>query len=40
MLGISELQYAFDQKYRTLEGRDVIDFMVRDPANPLPSSPA
>ncbi|WP_348698085.1 alpha-E domain-containing protein [Duganella fentianensis] len=34
MLGISELQQAFDQKYQTLEGRAVIDFMVRDPANP------
>jgi len=34
MLGISELQHAFDQKYQTLEGRAVIDFMVRDPANP------
>lgn len=34
MLGISELQHAFDQKYQTLEARAVIDFMVRDPANP------
>jgi uncharacterized alpha-E superfamily protein len=34
MLGISELQQRFDEKYRTLEGRAVIDFMVRDPANP------
>ncbi|MBA5635494.1 alpha-E domain-containing protein [Duganella sp. LX20W] len=34
LLGISELQAAFDQKYQSLEGREVIDFMVRDPANP------
>ncbi|MET0268326.1 MAG: alpha-E domain-containing protein [Duganella sp.] len=34
MLGISELQAAFDEKYQTLEAREVIDFMVRDPANP------
>lgn len=33
LLGISELQYAFDQKYQSLEGREVIDFMVRDPGN-------
>ena len=34
LLGISELQSAFDQKYQSLEGREVIDFMVRDPDNP------
>ena len=34
LLGISELQYAFNQKYQSLEGREVIDFMVRDPGNP------
>ena len=34
MLGISELQSAFDRKYDTLEARAVIDFMVRDPDNP------
>ncbi len=33
LLGISELQYAFNQKYQSLEGREVIDFMVRDPGN-------
>ena len=33
LLGTSELQHAFDQKYRSLEGREVIDFMVRDPDN-------
>jgi len=33
LLGISELQYAFNQKYTSLEGREVIDFMVRDPGN-------
>ena len=34
LLGISELQVAFNQKYQSLEGREVIDFMVRDPGNP------
>jgi uncharacterized alpha-E superfamily protein len=34
MLGISELQEDFDKKYPKLTGRDVIDFMTRDPANP------
>src|SRR5476649_549872 len=34
MLGISELQQAFDAKYSTLHAREVIDFMVRDPDNP------
>jgi uncharacterized alpha-E superfamily protein len=34
MLGISELQPAFDAKYPLLTARDVLDFMVRDPSNP------
>ena len=34
MLGISELQAAFDAKYPLLTARDVLDFMVRDPTNP------
>ncbi len=34
MLGISELQPAFDAKYPLLSARDVLDFMVRDPTNP------
>lgn len=34
MLGISELQSAYDQQHSTLQARAVIDFMVRDPANP------
>ncbi|MFS2002543.1 alpha-E domain-containing protein [Duganella sp. CT11-25] len=34
MLGISELQSAFDRKYQSLQAREVIDFMVRDPDNP------
>ena len=33
MLGISELQAAYDAKHKTLEAREVIDFMVRDPDN-------
>jgi uncharacterized alpha-E superfamily protein len=33
MLGISELQSAFDRKYGLLTPRDVLDFMVRDPQN-------
>jgi uncharacterized alpha-E superfamily protein len=33
LLGISELQSAFDKKYKSLEAREVIDFMVRDPDN-------
>ena len=32
-LGISELQPAFDSRYQTLNARDVLDFMVRDPQN-------
>jgi len=34
MLGISELQYAFDQKHRSLDAAKVLDFMVRDRSNP------
>ena len=34
ILGISELQSAFDAKYDVLSQKDVIDFMVRDPGNP------
>jgi uncharacterized alpha-E superfamily protein len=34
MLGISELQAAFDAKYPLLAARDVLDFMVCDPTNP------
>lgn len=34
ILGISELQEAFDAKYDVLSQKDVIDFMVRDPGNP------
>jgi len=34
MLGISELQEAFDAKYPLLTAHDVLDFMVRDPTNP------
>lgn len=34
MLGISELQAAFDAKYDSLDVRNVLDFMVRDPSNP------
>jgi uncharacterized alpha-E superfamily protein len=33
MLGISELQAAFDAKYPMLTARDVLDFMVRDPTH-------
>ena len=33
MLGISELQPAFDAKFAGLTPRDVLDFMVRDPLN-------
>jgi uncharacterized alpha-E superfamily protein len=33
LLGISELQQSFEEKYKSLEGREVIDFMVRDPGN-------
>jgi uncharacterized alpha-E superfamily protein len=34
MLGISELQAAFDAKYPMLTAGEVLDFMVRDPTNP------
>jgi uncharacterized alpha-E superfamily protein len=34
ILGISELQEAFDAKYDVLTQKDVINFMVRDPDNP------
>ncbi|SFU58831.1 alpha-E domain-containing protein [Pseudoduganella namucuonensis] len=34
MLGISELQSAYDKKHSKLDARSVIDFMVRDPSNP------
>lgn len=34
MLGISELQDAFDAKYALLSAAEVLDFMVRDPTNP------
>jgi uncharacterized alpha-E superfamily protein len=34
LLGISELQEAFDRKYAAPLAREVIDFMVRDPDNP------
>ena len=34
MLGISELQTAFDAKYGVFNAHDVLDFMVRDPDNP------
>jgi len=33
VLGISELQPAFDEKYGLVSRKDVIDFMVRDPDN-------
>lgn len=34
MLGISELQSAFDHQYGILTKKDVLDFMVRDTMNP------
>lgn len=34
MLGISELQGAFDARYDTLDAKNVLAFMVTDPANP------
>jgi uncharacterized alpha-E superfamily protein len=34
LLGISELQPAFDDKYPAITHKDVIDFMVKDPENP------
>ena len=33
ILGISELQEAYDKRHPTLTPKDVIDFMVRDPSN-------
>ncbi|MGS0741151.1 alpha-E domain-containing protein [Glaciimonas sp. GG7] len=33
ILGISELQEAYDKRHETLTQKDVIDFMVRDPSN-------
>jgi uncharacterized alpha-E superfamily protein len=33
MLGISELQSAYDAKHRAVTPHDVLDFMVREPAN-------
>lgn len=33
VLGISELQPAFDEKYGLVSRKDVLDFMVRDPDN-------
>ena len=33
LLGISELQEAYDKRHKTLTPQNVIDFMVRDPAN-------
>lgn len=34
LLGISELQQAYDARYSTVNAADVIDFMARDPDNP------
>jgi len=34
MLGISELQPAYDARFKALSAGDVLDFMVRDPQNP------
>jgi len=34
LLGISELQQAYDARYDTVNAADVIDFMARDPDNP------
>ncbi|MDY7576838.1 alpha-E domain-containing protein [Herbaspirillum sp. RTI4] len=34
LLGISELQEAYDEKYTAITQRDVLDFMVCDPNNP------
>jgi uncharacterized alpha-E superfamily protein len=34
MLGISELQDAFDAKHGALDAGKVLDFMMRDPSNP------
>ncbi len=34
LLGISELQPQYDKLYDRISGRDVIEFMARDPSNP------
>jgi uncharacterized alpha-E superfamily protein len=34
VLGISELQSLFDEEYDVVTARNVLDFMMRDPANP------
>ncbi len=34
LLSISELTWAFSQKYQSVSSRNVMDFMVRDEANP------
>jgi uncharacterized alpha-E superfamily protein len=34
VLGISELQDFFDEQYEVVTARNVLDFMMRDPANP------
>lgn len=34
VLGISELQHAYDRRYPAVTQRDVLDFLVRDPGNP------
>ncbi len=34
VLGISELQRAYEQRYHGVAADEVLDFMVRDPANP------
>ncbi|MEN9865318.1 MAG: hypothetical protein RL748_908 [Pseudomonadota bacterium] len=34
VLGISELQRAYDEKYPSVQAANVIDFMVREPNNP------
>jgi uncharacterized alpha-E superfamily protein len=35
MLGISELQHNYDEVHRQVRAPEVLDFMVRDPRNPL-----
>ncbi|MQR01935.1 alpha-E domain-containing protein [Glaciimonas soli] len=34
ILGISELQHAYDNKYHSINAKDAIDFLVRDLSNP------
>jgi uncharacterized alpha-E superfamily protein len=34
ILGISELQAAYDRKYDVINAKNVLDFMMRDPDNP------